>query len=154
MEEHISDWLVVPQSQVSAFAELTNDKQYIHIDPDMAAQTPFGGTIAHGFLVLSMLTELSQQALPAWDHPKYQIAMSVNYGFDKIRFLAPVRTGSRIRARFSNMTWREKGEEQIVLQYDIAVEIEGEARPAIVAKWLYLLALMPKQKSAENLSER
>jgi len=145
VEEHVSDWITVPQAQVSAFAELTNDNQYIHVNLEQAAQSPYGGTIAHGFLLVSLLTNFSQKALPTFDDPDFHVVMSVNYGFNKIRFLSPVRTGSRIRGRISHMDWREKGRGQVILSYDVSVDIEGEERPALVARWLFLLAMKPKK---------
>ena len=150
MAEAISDWIDVPQSKVSAFADLTEDWQYIHIDPDMAGKTPFGGTIAHGFLMLSLFTRFSETALPPWENPDFDVVMSMNYGFDRIRFLSPVPTGSRVRARFDNHTLREKEQGKVVLHYAVTVEIEGSDQPAIVADWLFILFLAPKSRGVET----
>ncbi len=143
-DTYTSDWVEVTQDAITRFANLTDDQQYIHTDPAAAAKTPLGGTIAHGFLTLSFLTSFSVSALPPWDHPEYDVAMSMNYGFDKVRFLEPVRSGSRVRAVFATPDWRMKGEAAVVLNYAVTVEIEGAERPAIVCDWLFLLHLMKK----------
>lgn len=150
MTEAISDWIEIPQSKVTAFADLTEDWQYIHIDADLAKETPFGGTIAHGFLMLSLFTRFSETALPPWNHPDYDVLMSMNYGFDRIRFLLPVPTGSRVRARFDNPALRDKGHNRVVLSYTVSVEIEGADQPAIVADWLFFLVLTPKKEQTTD----
>ena len=142
---YVSDWMEVTQSLVSGFAELTEDRQFIHTDPAAAALTPLGGTVAHGFLSLALLTKLSQQALPPFDHPEYDVVASVNYGFDRIRFLEPVRTGRRIRGLFSGPDITRKSESAALLGYDVKLELESAARPALLARWLFQLQLVPKQ---------
>jgi acyl dehydratase len=133
-EVGLSDWFIVDQSRVDDFADVTLDHQFIHVDPARARGTPFGGTIAHGFLTLSLLVHL---CLPFIPEPKNR-QLVVNYGFDKIRFVAPVRVGKRIRARGTLGAVDERKPNQIVLRMDITVEIEGEDKPALVAEWLSL----------------
>lgn len=132
-----SDWLQVDQPMIDAFAELTGDRQFIHVDPERAARTPFGGTVAHGYLTLSLLAQLAGQALP----PVAGARMSVNYGFDKLRFLAPVRSGKRIRARFELRDLRETAAGQFRFGWQVEVEIEAEPKPALSAEWLTLAVL-------------
>ena len=127
-----SDWLLVDQSRVDAFAETTEDRQFIHVDPVAAAATPFGGTIAHGFLSLSLLAVL----LPEGAIVLEGIKMGVNYGFERIRFLAPVRTGRRIRARHTLLALEDKGGGRYLLRTEVTVEIEDEEKPALIAEWL------------------
>src|SRR5215213_4338650 len=95
-EVGVSDWILVDQPRIDAFAEITEDRQFIHIDPDAAAKTPFGGTIAHGFLTLSLLSRMAAEAMLRPENVK----MGVNYGFERVRFMAPVRSGKRVRGRF------------------------------------------------------
>lgn len=129
----VSDWLLIDQARIDAFAEVSGDHQFIHVDPARArVEAPFGGTIAHGFLTVSVLSALASQAQP-------QLAglrMSVNYGFDKLRFLTPVRAGSRIRARFTLKSLEERRPGEVTVIWDVTVEIEGEDRPALIAEWL------------------
>ncbi len=131
-DEFVSHWLEVNQARIDAFATVTEDHQFIHVDPEKAAATPFGGTIAHGFLTLSLLSVMAYEALPKLKG----LAMGVNYGFDKIRFLSPVREGSRVRGRFKLQSATEKSPGQWQLTYDVSVEIEGGAKPALAATWL------------------
>jgi len=133
----VSSWLTVDQARIDAFADATEDRQYIHIDPEAAAQTPFGGTIAHGFLTLSLLSRMGGEAmlLPPG------LRMVVNYGLDRIRFLAPVRSGKRIRARFALDSVEDKAPGQVLMRHLVAVEIEDEDKPALTAQWLTLLIL-------------
>lgn len=133
-EVGLSDWVLVTQDMIDRFADLTDDHQFIHVDPALAAQTPFGGTIAHGFLVLSLLGKLGQAAGIALEG----VQMGVNYGFDKVRMVAPVRSGRRIRARFVLRGLEQRGPGQWLSTLGVTVEIEGEAKPAIVADWLGL----------------
>jgi acyl dehydratase len=149
MIELVSEWMEVPQSKVSAFADLTEDWQFIHVDPELAQRTPFGGTIAHGFLLLSLFTRFSETALPPWDHPDYHVVMSMNYGFDRVRFLKPVPTGARVRARFEHPKLREKESGKVVLSYTVLVQIEGRDQPALVADWLFILFLAPRIERAD-----
>jgi acyl dehydratase len=129
----VSDWIVVDQAKIDAFAEVTGDHQFIHVDPVAAAQTPFGGTIAHGMLTLSMAIAM----LP----PRYLLieglVMAVNYGFEKVRLIAPVPSGSEIRARhkFLGATPRGSG---WLLRNEITVEIRGIEKPALTAESLIL----------------
>jgi acyl dehydratase len=133
-----SAWLPVTQDLIDQFARCTGDEQFIHVDPSRALASPFGGTIAHGFLTLSLLSQMAGQAIPTIAGA----AMSVNFGFDSIRFLSPVRSGRSIRGRFTLIECNERkpGQWQSVL--DVVVELEGEERPALVAKWI-VLTLMP-----------
>jgi len=134
----VSGWHAVSQDMIDRFAEVTRDHQFIHIDPARAAaETPFGGTIAHGFLTLSLLSALRQEAVPPFEGQ----AMGINYGFEKVRFPSPVTAGARVRGRFvmQKLTPRSAGE--VLLQYQATVEIEGEAKPAISAEWLTLAVL-------------
>lgn len=127
-----SEWITVDQTMIDRFAEVTEDRQYIHIDPVKAAETPFGGTIAHGFLTLSLLSAMVYEAGPAIKG----VVMGVNYGFDKIRFLNPVRSGKRVRGRFVLTKLDESLPGQITYKQDVRVEIEGEEKPALVAEWI------------------
>jgi acyl dehydratase len=131
----VSGWLDVTQERIDAFAEATEDRQFIHIDPAMAAQTPFGGTIAHGFLTLSLLSRMAAEAMLLPDGLK----MAVNYGMDRVRFLAPVRSGRRVRGRFILDSVEEKAPGQMLLRHTVTVEIEGEEKPALTAVWLGLM---------------
>ena len=129
----VSDWIEIDQSRIDVFADVTEDHQFIHIDPERAAkETPFGGTIAHGFLSLSMLSALAGNTTLVLDG----IAMGINYGFDKVRFLQPVRAGKKIRGRFTLEKATERNPGQWMLQYNVTVEIEGEDKPALIAQWL------------------
>ena len=131
----VSSWLPIDQARIDAFAEATEDRQFIHTDPAAAAQTPFGRTIAHGFLSLSLLSRMAAEAtlLPAG------LKMAINYGFDRVRFLAPVRSGSRVRGRFTLDSVEEKAPGQILMRHAVTVEIEGEEKPALTAVWLGLM---------------
>jgi acyl dehydratase len=131
----VSDWIGIDQSRIGQFADVTEDHQFIHIDPERAArETPFGGTIAHGFLTLSMLSRLAGGTSLAIDG----IVMGINYGFDKVRFLQPVKAGQRIRGRFVLDEATERNPGQWMLKYGVTVEIEGEDKPALMAQWLTL----------------
>lgn len=124
------------QDRIDAFADVTEDWQFIHLDAGMAAKTPFGSTVAHGFLTLSMLSAMSYEVQP--DIPG--MIMGVNYGFDRIRFVHPVKSGQRIRGRFEVTDVKERPG-RIVLRWAVTVEIEGEEKPAIVADWLNVFDL-------------
>jgi acyl dehydratase len=134
-EVGVSDWLRMDQERITAFADATEDRQFIHVDPDAAARTPFGGTVAHGFLSLSMLSRMAAEAMLVPDGLK----MAVNYGLDRVRFIAPVRAAQRIRGRFRLDSVDEKAPGQILLRHTVTVEIEGEDRPALTAEWLGLI---------------
>ena len=131
----VSSWLTIDQERISAFAEATEDRQFIHVDPDSAAQTPFGGTIAHGFLSLSLLSRMAAELILVPDSTR----MIVNYGLDRVRFLAPVRSGKRVRGRFTLDGVEDKAAGQILLRHLVTVEIEDEDKPALSAVWLTLL---------------
>lgn len=133
-EVGLSDWVTLDQSRIDRFADLTNDHQFIHVDPERARRTPLGGTIAHGFLTLSMLGDLVRVA----DFTMAGATWGMNYGFNRIRFLSPVRSGSRIRGRFTLRAMEERSPGQWMGTLDVVVEIEGESRPALVAEWLTL----------------
>ena len=131
----VSEWLTMDQQRIDEFAESTEDRQFIHIDPQAAAQTPFGTTIAHGFLSLSMLSRMAAEVMLIPDGTK----MAVNYGLDRVRFIAPVKSGKRIRGRFRLDSIEEKAPGQLLLRHTVTVEIEGEEKPALTAEWLGLL---------------
>ena len=134
-EVGVSQWIKVDQARIDAFADATEDRQFIHVDPDAAASTPFGGTIAHGFLSLSLLSRMGAEATLLPDG----LRMAVNYGFDRVRFLAPVRSGSRVRGRFVLDSVEQKAAGQILMRHKVTVEIEGEDKPALTAEWLGLM---------------
>ena len=136
-DEATGEWFQVTQEQINQFADVTHDHQFIHVDPERAKATPFGGTIAHGFLTLSLLVKLSAGATSGTPDPKKfeGVLMGVNYGFDKIRFVNPVKTGSRIRARGVTKDVQLKGN-AIDVTRSFTVEIEGEEKPALVADWI------------------
>ena len=134
-EVGVSSWLTMDQQRIDEFADATEDRQFIHIDPDAAAQTPFGGTIAHGFLSLSMLSRMAAEGMLVPDN----IKMAVNYGLDRVRFIAPVKSGKRIRGRFRLDSADEKAPGQLLLRHTVTVEIEGEEKPALTAEWLGLI---------------
>lgn len=135
-EVGLSDWVVINQERINKFAKLTEDEQFIHIDPERASkETPFGGTVAHGFLTLSMLVKLAESALPKIKDVKF----TINYGFDKIRFIYPVAANSNLRARFILKEVEERSLTQIMTKWDVSVEIKNVERPAIVATWVNLL---------------
>ena len=131
----VSDWISVGQQRIEAFADATEDRQFIHLDAVAAAQTPFGGTIAHGFLTLSLLPRMAAGVMPLPEGAK----MAVNYGLDRARFLAPVRSGKRVRGRFVLDSVEEKAPGQVLLRHTVTVEIDGEEKPALTAVWLGLI---------------
>lgn len=131
----VSPWVTIDQPLIDAFADLTRDRQFLHVDPERAAQTVFGGTIAHGFLTLSMLSHLSESAAL----PLPPLAQSVNYGFDRLRFVAPVPAGARIRGRFSLIAAEARDDGRVLLRLKAEVEVEGASRPALLADWLSLV---------------
>ena len=131
----VSDWIEVGQDRIEQFADATDDHQFIHVDQDMAAKTPFGGTIAHGFLSLSLLSRMAADVMIIPDTTR----MAVNYGLDRVRFLAPVKSGKRVRGHFTLEGAEEKAPGQLLLKHQVTVEIEGEEKPALTAKWLGLI---------------
>lgn len=131
-EVGVSSWIEIDQARIDAFADITNDHQFIHVNPELAAQTPFGTTIAHGFLTLSLASGMSYEAVPVMDG----VVMGVNYGFDKLRFLAPVPVNSKVRGRFKLMSAEDKGNGRWLVKHELTVEIEGGDKPALIAEWL------------------
>lgn len=132
-EERVSGWVEVTQQMIDKFAEATGDHQFIHVDPARAAMTPFGGTIAHGFLTLSLMPLLSSLT----PQPRIEgVKMGVNYGGNKVRFLTPVRSGKRVRGRFKLLELAEKRPGQWQQTNEFTVEIEGETKPAMIAEWI------------------
>lgn len=134
--EHVSDWVEVTQAMIDQFAEATGDHQFIHVDPVRAAETPFGGTIAHGFLSLSLMPMLAART----DAPAIEGArMGVNYGGNKVRFLTPIRSGKRVRGRFTLKKFVERKAGVWEQVQDYVLEIEGEEKPAVIAEWIALV---------------
>ena len=134
-EVGVSRWRTIDQARIDCFADASDDHQFIHVDPQAAARTPFGGTVAHGFLTLSMISIMAAEAtlLPP------TAAMVVNYGLERTRFIAPVRSGKRIRGRFTLASVEEKVAGRLLLRHDVTVEIEDEDKPALTAQWLTLV---------------
>ena len=131
-EVGVSKWFDVTQARIDAFADCTEDHQFIHVDPEAAKATPFGGTIAHGFLTLSLASAMSYEAVA----PLEDVVMGVNYGFDKLRFVAPVPAGSRIRGRFKLLSAEDRGGGRWLLKHELTIQIEGGDKPALIAEWL------------------
>ena len=131
-EVGVSRWFLVDQAKIDAFADATEDWQFIHVNPEAAKQTPFGGTIAHGFLTLSLASAMTYDAVERLDG----VVMGVNYGFDKVRFLAPVPAGSKLRGRFKLLSAEDKGGGRWLIKHELTVEIEGGEKPALIAEWL------------------
>ncbi|MBP79144.1 MAG: Nodulation protein N [Deltaproteobacteria bacterium] len=129
-EISISEWIHVEQDRIDLFADATGDHQYIHVDPERASETPFGTTIAHGFLSLSLLASMSGGL------KLENTVMGINYGLDKVRFLNPVKVGAKIRGRFTLVSAEEKKPLHFLLKHNVVVEIEGEEKPALIADWL------------------
>jgi len=129
------EWIEVTQDRINTFADCTEDHQFIHIDEEAAKNTPFGGTIAHGFLTLSLLSKLVEGngVIPE------NIVMGLNYGFDKVRFLAPVSSGKRVRANVKIGDVQRKDDNRFLITQDVSVEIEGEEKPALIAQWLTMV---------------
>jgi acyl dehydratase len=128
----VSRWLIVDQERIDAFAKVTEDEQFIHVDPEQAGATAFGGTVAHGFLTLSLLSAMAYSALPKIEGAVH----GVNYGFDRVRFLHPVRSGRRVRGHFTLAAAALRSEREWQLSYEVSVEIEGAHKPALAAVWL------------------
>ena len=139
----ISRWFDVTQTMIDAFAAATDDHQFIHTDPvRAAAETPFGGTIAHGFLSISLLSAMNYDCLPTIREQ----TMGINYGFDKLRFMAPVKTGSRVRGHFTLTEARFRGAGLLMTTYDVSIEIEDERKPALTATWITIVQFDPKDR--------
>ena len=128
----VSPWITIDQRMIDAFADITGDPQFIHIDPVRAAATPFGGTVAHGFLTLSLLSQMGADIVlrPAGT------LMGVKYGFDRVRFVTPVRSGSRVRGRFTLDAFDEKRPGQFQSLHRVVVDIENHDKPALTADWI------------------
>jgi acyl dehydratase len=131
-QSFVSRWITVDQERINAFAKITEDEQFIHVDPERAAETAFGGAVAHGFLTLSLLSAMAYSALPKIEGA----AHGVNYGFDHVRFVRPVPSGSRVRGRFTLRELAPRSAHQWRLRYDVNVEIEGREKPVLAATWL------------------
>jgi acyl dehydratase len=130
-----SSWIEIDQQRIDTFADVTDDHQFIHVDPAAAAQTPFGGTVAHGFLTLSLLSRMAAEVMLVPE----SMTMGVNYGFEKVRFIAPVRSGKRVRGHFTLAGLDEKGAGRWQFLHRVTVEIEGEDKPALTADWIGLI---------------
>lgn len=142
-EVGVSDWLTVDQPMIDLFAKATHDHQFIHVDPERAAaESPFGGTIAHGFLTLSLLSAMNFDCVPRIREQ----TMGINYGFDRIRFMSPVKSGSRIRGHFTLAEIRFRGAGMLMTTYDISIEIENERKPALTAIWITIIQFDPKDR--------
>jgi acyl dehydratase len=135
-EVGVSPWVDIDQKRIDVFADVTEDHQFIHVDPVAAKKSPFGTTVAHGFLTLSMLSKLAYSGLPNLKGRN----MGVNYGFDKVRFISPVPAGARIRGRFKLAELVQRSDKEFMMRYAVTVEIEGKDRPALSADWLTLSA--------------
>ena len=131
----VSSWHVVDQSRINRFADVIEDHQFIHVDPERARrETAFGTTVAHGFLTMSLLSIMSYEVMPVIEGT----TMGVNYGFDKLRFVSPVKSGSRVRGRFKLVEAKLRKPKELQSHTNVTVEIEGEDKPALVAEWLGL----------------
>lgn len=131
-ETGVSDWLEIDQDRIDAFADVTLDDQFIHTDPEAAAQTPLGSTVAHGFLTLSLVSALSGDAMVMPE----DTLMVLNYGVDRVRFIEPVKVDSRIRGRTRLTDVREKGPGRWLATNEVTIEVEGSDKPAMVAEAL------------------
>lgn len=142
-----SDWITVDQTMINAFADATLDHQFIHTDPERAAkESPFGGTIAHGFLTISLLSAMNYACLPRIREQ----TLGLNYGFDKVRFGSPVREGRRVRGHFKLVEARYRGGSMLMTTYDVTVEIENEKKPALSANWITIVQFDPKDRPEES----
>lgn len=134
-EVGVSNWITVDQPMIDSFAEVTHDTQWIHVDPKRAAaETPFGGTIAHGFLTLSLASRFAYDCFPMLPGQ----VMGINYGFNKLRFLSPVKAGSKVRGRFVLAAVTKRSDTDLLRENTLTVEIDGQETPALVAQWLGL----------------
>ncbi|TNM62584.1 MaoC family dehydratase [Aliirhizobium smilacinae] len=139
----ISEWITVDQTMINQFADATLDHQFIHVDPERAAaESPFGGTIAHGFLTLSLLSAMNFGTVPKIREQ----TMGINYGFDRVRFMSPVKSGARVRGHFTLSECRFRGAGMLMTSYDVSVEVEGEKKPALTANWITIVQFDPKDR--------
>ena len=135
-EVGVSSWHLVDQNRINLYADVIEDHQFIHVDPERAKkETAFGTTIAHGFLTMSLLSIMSYEVMPVIEGT----SMGVNYGFDRLRFISPVKAGSRVRGRFTLMEATLRKPKELLSRTAVSVEIEGEARSALVADWIGLI---------------
>jgi acyl dehydratase len=134
-EVGVTEWIEIDQDRINKFADATGDHQYIHVDPERAAETAFGTTIAHGFLTLSLMSMLSSMN----GSIKLENAvMGINYGLDKVRFLNPVKVGDKIRARFELVSAEEKKPNHYLMKHNVTIDIDGKTKPALIAQWLVM----------------
>ena len=141
----VTPWRMVTQEMIDKFADATDDHQFIHVDPvRAAAETPFGGTIAHGVLSLSLLSAMAFETIP----PLKDAGMGINYGFDTLRFLAPVKCGARVRARFKLVELTARPSGWVHINYDVTIEIEGSKKPALTTRWLTLAMMERREERA------
>ena len=132
----VSSWHLVDQARINAYADVIEDHQFIHVDPERAKkETAYGTTVAHGFLTMSLLSIMSYEVMPVIEGT----TMGVNYGFDRLRFMSPVRAGSRVRGRFTLLEATLRKPKELQSRTNVTVEIEGEQKPALVANWLGLI---------------
>jgi acyl dehydratase len=132
----VSSWHLINQSRIDVYADVIEDHQFIHVDPERAKkETAFGGTVAHGFLTMSLMSIMSYEVMPVIEGT----TMGVNYGFDKLRFISPVRAGRRVRGRFTLAEARLRKDKELQSRTNVTVEIEGEDKPALVADWIGLI---------------
>ena len=136
-EVGLSPWRAVTQAMIDQFGDATDDHQFIHVDPVRAAETPFGGTIAHGFLILSLLSAMTFETLPSLEGA----GMGINHGFETVRFSAPVRSGTRIRTRFVLASVNVRPSGMVQIAYDVTIEIENSLKPALTARWLTIAVI-------------
>lgn len=148
VESESSDWFEVDQERIDRFADATEDHQFIHVDPEKAAQTPFGSTIAHGYLTLSLLPRLLQDTAIMPEGT----AMGINYGLNKVRFLQPVKAGSEVRAHSTTLGAVEKGGGRVLVTSEVTVEIRGEDRPALVAETLAMFVVGTSEQESKDAS--
>jgi len=135
-EVGVSSWHLVDQNRINVYADVIEDHQFIHVDPERARrETAFGTTVAHGFLTMSLMSIMSYEVMPVIEGA----TMGVNYGLDKLRFIAPVRAGSRVRGRFTLVEAKLRKPKELQSHTNVIVEIEGEAKPALVADWIGLI---------------
>ena len=131
----VSSWHTVDQKRIDVYADVIEDHQFIHVDPVRAKDTPMGATVAHGFLTMSLLSVMSYEVMPR----VHGTTHGFNYGFDKLRFLSPVKAGSRVRGRFTLIDAAIRKPGELLSKTNVTVEIEGEAKPALAADWLGLI---------------